>query len=65
MYANGRGVSEDFVFAYFWWNQSASQGNENAKKNKGLVSEHMTKEQIAEAKKLSLESLAKNSKKKK
>ena len=44
-----------------WWNLAAAQGNELAKENKGIISERMTREQIAEAQKLSREWLAKRS----
>ena len=62
MYANGASVPEDFVEAYMWWNLAAAQGDEEAKQNKGILSKQMTKEQIAEAQKLSREWLAKRSK---
>lgn len=45
-----------------WYNLAAAQGDEVAKKNKGIMSERMTREQIAEAQKLSREWLAKRSK---
>jgi uncharacterized protein len=44
-----------------WFNLAAAQGDEDAKKGKGMISENMTKEQIAEAQKLSREWLAKHS----
>ena len=62
MYAKGEGVPEDYILAYMWWNLSAAQGTERAKKSKGIISKEMTKEQIAEAQKLSREWLAKRSK---
>jgi uncharacterized protein len=61
MYLNGEGVPEDNVFAYMWFNLAAAQGDEDAKKGKGMISGNMTKEQIAEAQKLSREWLAKHS----
>ena len=45
-----------------WWNLAAAQGDEYAKGNKGILSERMTREQIAEAQKLSREWSAKRSK---
>ena len=60
MYGTGSGVPEDYVVAYMWLNLAAAQGHENAKKGKGIISEEMTKEQIAEAQKLSSEWLANN-----
>ena len=31
--------------AYMWWNLAAAQGDEGAKRNKGILSEKMTGEQ--------------------
>ena len=62
MYANGDGITEDAVIAYMWFNLAASQDYEDAEENKGMLSERMTREQIAEAQKLSREWLAKRSK---
>jgi len=59
MYDIGQGVPKDYVAAYMWLNLAAAQGNEGAKKGKGILSERMTREQIAEAQKLSREWLAK------
>ena len=55
MYGNGEGVTENAVQAYKWWNIAAAQGHENAKKNKAIIEKEMTREQIAEAQKLSAE----------
>ena len=55
MYANGDGVPEDDVFAYMWWNLSAAQGDETARSNKDIIEQEMTREQIAEAQRLSRE----------
>ena len=49
------------VAAYMWWNLAAAQGIRFAEINRGIVSKSMTKEQIAEAQKLSREWLAKRS----
>jgi len=62
MYYEGEGIAKDIVMAYMWLNLAAAQGHENAKENKGNLSKEMTKEQIAEAQKLSREWLAKRSK---
>ena len=43
-------------------NLAAARGYEDAKHNKGILSEEMTREQINEAQKLSREWLAKRSK---
>ena len=55
MYANGDGVPEDLAFAYMWFNLSAAQGNETAGGNRDIIEQRMTREQIAEAQKLSRE----------
>ena len=38
-----------------WFNLSAAQGNEIAQENKDIVEQRMTREQIAEAQRLSRE----------
>jgi TPR repeat protein len=55
MYAEGEGVPEDDAQAYKWWNLAAAQGIEEAKGNKAIVEKTMTREQIAEAQRLSTE----------
>ena len=52
-YRDGEGVPEDFVQAYKWWNLAAASGDTSAVKNKNIVAEKMTKEQIVEAQRLS------------
>ena len=59
MYYYGTGVPEDYVESYMWLNLSAARGTKEAMQNKEVISEKMTKEQIAEAQKLSREWLAK------
>ena len=55
MYENGQGVPEDHVPAYMWYNLAAAQGSEIAQSNKDLLEQRMTREQIAEAQRLSRE----------
>ena len=55
MYAQGEGVPEDDVQAYKWWNLAAAQGNESTKYSKAILEKEMTREQIAEAQRLSAE----------
>ena len=55
MYAAGRGVPEDIVLAYMWWNLAAAQGDEVAQENKDIIEQQMTRAQIAEAQRLSRE----------
>jgi TPR repeat protein len=59
-YANGEGVPEDDVKAYMWLNlASAQQGDEEIKRRKDVLTERMTREQIAEGQKMSREWLEK------
>ena len=55
MYSRGDGVPEDIVLACMWYNLSAAQGNESAQSNKDVAEQRMTREQIAEAHRLSRE----------
>jgi TPR repeat protein len=55
MYASGNGVPEDLVSAHMWFNLSAAQGNETAQSNGERIEQYMTREQIAEAQRLSRE----------
>jgi len=60
MYALGEGVPEDYVLAYMWVNLAAAQGSENAQEIKDILEERLTREQIAEAQRMSREWLAAN-----
>ena len=63
-YATGEGVLKDYVTAHMWANLAAAEGKENSgKKIKDILTKHMTKEQIAEAQKMSSEWMAKHSEK--
>ena len=55
MYALGEGVPEDDVLAYMWVHLAAAEGNENAQEIKDILEERMSREQIAEAQRLSTE----------
>ena len=61
-YYNGDGLLKDDVMAYFWFNLAATQNSSAAKEKRHELSKKMTKEQIAEAQKLSREWLAKHQK---
>ncbi len=61
-YANGEGVPKDDVLAYMWINIASASGNENALKARGSLEEWMTRDQIAEAHRLSREWLKKHAK---
>ena len=55
MYALGEGIPEDDVLAYMWANLAAAQGHENAQEIQHIIEERMTREQIAEAQRMSRE----------
>ena len=46
------------MLAYMWYNLAAAQGNENAPGNKDRLERGMTREQIAEAQRMSREWIA-------
>ena len=58
MYSGGKGVSQDYVLAYLWFTLAASNITDNyrdtAIKNRDMVAEKMTPEQVAEALALAL-----------
>ena len=54
----GTGVPQDNVLAYIWFDLAAAQGNELAQDNKDRAERQMTREQIAEAQRMSSEWLA-------
>lgn len=51
-YGNGQGVTRDYVAAYKWCLLALAQGDEDARKAMTIFEKAMTKEQIAEGKKL-------------
>ena len=55
-----KGVPEDKVLAYMWWNLAAASGSEKASKNKDIIAERMTSSQIEKAQELSRECFKKN-----
>ena len=48
-YADGKGVTQDYIEAHMWFSLAAAGGEERAIKNRAIVEEKMTREQIAEA----------------
>ena len=61
-YSNGEGVSQDYVRAHMWFNLAAAhfpasdvRNHEMAVRNRGLIANKMTREQIAEAQNLARE----------
>ncbi len=55
MYESGRGVAEDHVRAFAWYDLASKQGSGVAARFKDKLQALMTAEQIAEARKLSAE----------
>lgn len=55
LYRDGQGVQQDYVLAHMWCSLAATQGNEDAIKNRDIIAEKMTSDQIAEAQKLARE----------
>ena len=55
MYANVDAVPQDLVLAFMWLTLSAAQGNETAQSNKDVIERWLTREEIAEAQRLSRE----------
>ncbi len=55
MYANGEGVLQDYVQAHKWFDLAAIRENDNARNNRDIVANRMTREQIAEAQRLARE----------
>jgi TPR repeat protein len=60
MYAEGQGVSQDQVRAYMWTDLAAAQGYKLAAQNRDMLAKKMTQQQIAEAKNLVIECLARD-----
>ena len=55
MYGIGQGVPQDYVTAYVWANIAAGNGSAQGLKLKEMFAKGMTKEQIADAQKMSCE----------
>lgn len=55
MYAQGRGVLQDFIQAHMWYNLSAAQGEQRAAEARDALAKQMTPAQIAEAQRLARE----------
>ena len=52
---NGNGTAKDYVEAYKWFNLASAQGDGDAKKTLLTIESWMTREQIAEAQRLTRE----------
>ena len=59
MYAFGKGVPKDYVYAHMWGNIAASNGSENGGKFRDAVAKTMTASQIEKAQDLARECVRK------
>ena len=57
-YLRGRGVPEDYVLAYVWFNRASSHGLEIAEEHKRHIKRCMSHEQIAQAQEMARAHLA-------
>jgi TPR repeat protein len=55
MYLLGHSVPQDYVLAHLWFNLAAARGDKDAAKNRDIVEELMTPDQIAEAQRVARE----------
>ena len=60
MYAFGKGVIKDYVYAHMWGNIASMNGNDKGASVRGHVAEKMTSSQIEEAQRLARECVKKN-----
>jgi TPR repeat protein len=49
MYADGRGLAQDNVYAHMWYSIAASGGKDSAVKSRDLIAQKMTAANIAKA----------------
>ena len=59
-YYRGEGVEQDYIKAHMWWNLAGASGDGSGFKNRDIVAEKMTQQQIAEAQRLAKECKIKN-----
>jgi hypothetical protein len=52
MYASGRGIAKDYIFAHMWWDICGSNGDKDCVKNINLLENKMSPSQIEEAHRL-------------
>jgi TPR repeat protein len=60
LYANGRGVTHDYVRAHMWWDIAASLKYEDAVAYRAKIEKLMTPEDLSKARELARECVAKN-----
>ena len=52
MYRKGQGVPQDYVLAHMWWNICGSSGDKDCVKNRDIIENKMSKQQIEKAQEL-------------
>ena len=60
MYTVGRGVSEDALLAYMWFDLSAAHGEKRAQESRDIAAKRMTPDQITKAQRMAREWMAKH-----
>ena len=60
MYENGNGVIQSNVIAHMLFNLASAQGHENGRKNRDVISERMTPNDISRAQEMAATCLEKN-----
>jgi len=55
MYGTGRGVPQDFVRALAWYSVSAASGQDTARRNRDILNDRMTPNQIEQAQNMARE----------
>ena len=60
MYENGNGVIQSNVIAHMLFNLASAQGHENGRKNRDVISERMTLNDISRAQEMAATCLEKN-----
>ena len=61
-YATGEGVLQDNVRAHIWFNLAGANGYEGGSKNRDMIVEDMTSDQVAEAQRMAREMVEANPK---
>ena len=60
MYAQGKGVTQDYASAYMWYNLASSAGDAGGTKLRDSIAKKMTPQQIEKAKDMARECQARN-----
>ena len=60
LYVSGQGVLQDNVLAHMWSNLGAANGSENGAKNRDIIAEEMTPQDISKAQAMAKECMSKD-----